>query len=878
MAQSFSVRAILSAQDKGFTSTLKEALGTTEKLSDKIKSGFAFGVLTGMGQQAFSMLTNGAKDMVGEINDASKAWQTFEGNMSQFGKSSKEIAKVQKELQSYAETTVYGASDMASTYAQLEAVGVGGMKKLKKGTSGLVKGFGGLAAASEDPKQAMKSLSQQATQMAAKPLVAWEDFKIMLEQSPAGMAAVAKAMGVSTEQLISKIQAGEVKTQDFFAAIEKAGTSEGFQKMATEAKTMDMALDGAKEALGNKLLPAFQVLSKVGIKAIDGIADKIGKLDADKIATKISSGIEAAKPYWESFKDVLSQAGEAIKSVGEFLKEHEGAIKKYAPKVLKLVLAFKAFQLIGGLIPGMSLFASALTGLAGKGVSAIASKLFGISKAEKVVGKTSGANAKQMMAAAKSFLLMATAVLVISVGFALLAQSAIALAGAGGPAIAVMFGLIAAVALLGSGMVLMIKTLAPMAKKMQPISTAMLKMGVAVLLVAAGLAVMAVASIALANAGTPAILCMVGMVAAIALLAYGAATLAPALAVGAAGLTAFGVAVLAVGAGVLLACMGMAILAQHLPTIASYGLQTAAAFTLMGTGLIIFAAGAILAGASMLVLSAGFVALGVAVVAGSVGIAAFGVAMAAAAVGVVAMVAGLKAVNSTMKSISKNAKSTKKSLSGMQNSVKTVSAGLDALGNKAKGAINKLTSAFNSGASKSKSAGTKVGNSFTKALTSKLRAGRSGTYSAGAYVSKGFADGMRSKLGTIRTAAAEMAKAAEKALKAEAKIHSPSRVTAALGGYFGEGFVNGVLDMVRDARLAAERLVNVPSLSEPRLAFAGAYGGELSADYDYTRSAEYSITVVSTLDGREVARNTANYMQDELDRNTTRTNRKHGRR
>ena len=896
MAKSFSVRAILSAQDKGFTSTLKEALGATGALGDRIKSGFAFGVLTGAGQQAFGMLTNGAKELVGEVNSSSKAWQTFEGNMKNFGKNEKQISKVKDELQSFAETTVYSSSDMASTYAQLEAVGVGGMKKLAKGTSGLVKGFGGLAAAAEDPQQAMKSLSQQATQMAAKPKVAWEDFKIMLEQSPAGMAAVADAMGMSTEKLISKIQAGEVKTQDFFAAIEKAGNSDGFQKMATEAKTIDQAIDGAKEALGNKLLPAFGVVSEFGIKAIDGIAEKIGKIDGEKLATKLTAGIEAAKPYWESFKDVLSSVGGVLKSFGTFLAEHKDTIAKYLPTVLKLALGFKAFKIVGTLVPGLSKFAGCLTSLAGKGIGALAGKLFGISAGERAVGTASQTSAGQTMAAAKAFLVMSAAVLLISAGFALLAFSAVSVANAGGGAIAVMFGLIGAVALLGAGMMVLMKSLAPMGAQLMPVATAMLAMGAAVLLVSTGFALLAQASIALANAGTPAILCMVGMVAAIALLAVGAAALGPALTAGAVGFIAFGAAVLMVGAGALLASASMAILAAQLPTICTYGLQGATAILAMGAALMVFAAGAAVAGAALLVLSAGMVVLGAAVVVASAGMLIFGAGMIVAGAGALIMAAGLKAVNSSMKSIAKNAKSTQKSLTSMQSSVKTVSAGLDALGNKAKSAMNSITNAFNNTASKAKSAGQKVGNGFANGMksglakaksaaastvtsvTSRLRSGRSGAYSAGAYISLGFAQGMRSQLGSIRSAANQMVAAANKAIQAKAKIHSPSKLTDKLGGYYGEGFVNGILGMVRDAQAAAERLVTIPALNGPELAFAGAYSGELSEDYSYTRKAEYHITVVSEMDGREVARSTATYMQHELDRNQTRENRKHGRR
>lgn len=61
----------------------------------------------------------------------------------------------------------------------------------------------------------MKTLSEQATQMAAKPKVQWEDFKLMVQQTPAGMAAVAKTMGMSLTDLISKIQDGKIKNRRF---------------------------------------------------------------------------------------------------------------------------------------------------------------------------------------------------------------------------------------------------------------------------------------------------------------------------------------------------------------------------------------------------------------------------------------------------------------------------------------------------------------------------------------------------------------------------------------------------------------------------------------------------------------------------------------
>ena len=136
MAESYSVKARLSAVDNGFTSTLKNALASVKGLA----SGVAFGMLTGSGQAAFNAITSGARDMISEMNDSNVAWKTFEGNMQILGKTSKEIKKVKKTLQDYAQTTIYSSSDMASTYAQLAAVGV-------ESADELVTGFGGLAAA-----------------------------------------------------------------------------------------------------------------------------------------------------------------------------------------------------------------------------------------------------------------------------------------------------------------------------------------------------------------------------------------------------------------------------------------------------------------------------------------------------------------------------------------------------------------------------------------------------------------------------------------------------------------------------------------------------------------------------------------------------------
>lgn len=279
---------------------------------------------------AMSAAGSGVRAFVGELNDSTVAWSTFEGNMRQIGKSPAQINAARSSLQKFAQDTIYSSSDMAQTYSQLAAVGV-------KNTTQLVKGFGGLAAAANDPKQAMKTLSEQATQMAAKPMIQWQDFKLMLEQTPAGMAAVAKTMGMSTKELVKTVQDRNLKTADFLNAVAKTGTNANFSKMATQYKTIGQALDGLKETLANKVQPQFKKLSEIGIKAISSITDKLGKVNFASFADKLIDGINRVKAAGSAFikgftsqfnknqfMDIIHDVADSVRTLFSSLSNNQG--------------------------------------------------------------------------------------------------------------------------------------------------------------------------------------------------------------------------------------------------------------------------------------------------------------------------------------------------------------------------------------------------------------------------------------------------------------------------------------------------------------------------------------------------------------------------
>lgn len=120
-----------------------------------------------------------------------------------------------------------------------------------------------------------------------------------------------------------------------------------------------------------------------------------------------------------------------------------------------------------------------------------------------------------------------------------------------------------------------------------------------------------------------------------------------------------------------------------------------------------------------------------------------------------------------------------------------------------------------------------------------------------------------------------MQAAADAAVRAKAKIASPSKVSAKLGEYWGQGFANGIADMAQNVAKAASKIVAAPNVGTPNLAMA--YGGEMASEYEYTRNAQYVVEVPLTVDGKEFARATASYTQNELNKRQARDSRKHGK-
>lgn len=748
------------------------------------------GITKGIG-----MIGNGLHSMYNELDESSRAWQTFNGNMAMLGKSPAQIASTRGDLQKFAQQTIYSASDMASTYSQLAAVGT-------KSTGKLVKGFGGLAAASSDPQQAMKTLSQQATQAAAKPKIQWADFKLMLEQTPAGMAAVAKTMHKSTGQLVQDVQAGKIKTQDFFDAIAKTGTNANFSKMATQYKTVGQAMDGLRETAANKLQPAFDAVSKVGINSVSKLIDSMGTIDTGKLTQNL---VPMAKGVVSGLTSAFKLIGDAMKNIG-----------KMDPSVLKnLALAFVALKagtsglalgaivgslkLLGTLSPGtLNGIAKALTAVAialtifkaVKGISSVIGGIVGAFKGLGDVGKTkvpvpdgsaAGKSAVGFLKLGAALLMIGGAIALAGAGFYMMASASTKLASAGGAAIAVFFGMLVAIAALAAVVAFIGPAMIAGAVGFAIFGAALLLVGLAVFVAAAGMAILATQLPIIATYGTTAavgILALAGAMAVFGVLAIVAAAGLVLLGVGlsivgigfliaAVGALLFGVAMMIVAVGVTISAVGMMILAVALPLIAVFGMVAAVGMLMLGVALVVVAAVAMIAGMGMMIFALALVLAAPLMMIAAVGALMLGVAMVVLGAGLITVGAGLMVVAAGLSALA---------------------SGFSALVSAAVAAVAGMVSAVTSGMAGVVSA---VSSGISSAVAA-ARGFAGALVSVGAQLIQGLINGIKSMIGAAVAAVTSVASSVVNAAKSILHIGSPSKLFNQYGQWVVQGLANGL--------------------------------------------------------------------------------------
>lgn len=982
--ENYKVNVTLSANDKNLSKTLSSVTKQSDSFLSKLKNSAVFGAFASVGASAMHTVTSAISGTISELSSSNVAWKTFEDNMQMLGQSSGKINKTKKVLQQYATQTIYSASDMSQTYSQLAAVGT-------KNCLQLVKGFGGLASAAENPQQAMKTLSQQGTQMAAKPMVAWQDFKLMLEQTPAGIAAVAREMGMSTSELVSAVQSGTVKTEDFFNAVEKAGNSKAFTKMATEYKSVGQAMDGLQETLANKLMPAYDKLSQIGIKALSSIIDGLDGFDANILTNGIDKVIDTFKRFGKAFentgaikafkqalrdvggaiKNVMSQfkdtgliekfgqafgqvvkfVSQAISSVSKFIGKLNGAqLSGIVGSVLGVVGGFKAFNFLKDFNPfgifkknaeiGVEGVAKATRTHSSKAMRtlkdlSISYKNFGKGTSDRLKGL--GSLFKQTFQGLGDMLKIANPVNILALGGALFMVAAgIALIGESGndlSSIAESLGkafsevIATTIDAVTQALIALAPVLPTICDAFAQLSPLVEAFGDAFGTVIESVG-NAIANIV--NAIGPVIESVVQIIAnAIVQIVQAIAPFAPVIAdmvqaisdaiqsicdafialvqniqpivesvkdlVQQLGdsisqvfdsasdvITSFGDAVSgildslagvidSIGQSALNAGKGFKELAKGIQIITGLNLLDMAASlgaVATGVGAIATASSGIGdAGAQIMSLAIG---LGL-----MVGYTDSLSALAGVMPGVIASFSGIESIAGPLASASGAMIQFASSLIIITSATSVASSSLNALSNALMQVANQggqagtqLGAKFKTGLQSGLTQSVSVARSMSRSITSALKLASSGAYTVGQMIGNGLANGMASTLGRVSAIATRLAQEAEKATRAAAKVHSPSRVFMLIGNYIGKGFAIGIEQTERMVRKATESIVNIPNAQS-----LDGYGFRMdgvsnvnSTTYDFNSNQNFTFNSTLTLDGRTLAKASNRYTEEELNK------------
>lgn len=215
----------------------------------------------------------------------------------------------------------------------------------------------------------------------------------------------------------------------------------------------------------------------------------------------------------------------------------------------------------------------------------------------------------------------------------------------------------------------------------------------------------------------------------------------------------------------------------------------------------------------------------------------------------------------------------------------TISGAFSSASSTSVASINAIIVAMTNAEAKATTSGTAMGTNFTKGLGSGLKTGVSVAKSScqsiisafnscqsraeycGRMIGQGLANGLRASEGSVRAAAASLAAATDAAIRAKAKIGSPSKIADKDGMWWGKGYRNGILGMVPQVKKAAEKLLYLPMLDAPKMAFGGIVS-DLNSEYDYTNNAELTIETPLYINDREFARATYRANQSEFDKHS----------
>jgi len=351
---------------------IQSEAGRTEEKFSSLKTAIGGGIIGGAVVTGIQSAASGIAGLGSEAIEASDSVYKFKSTMKLGGFGEKEISSASKEVQKYANETVYELGDVSNTTAQLAANGVKGYMKLTEAAGNLNAQAGGNA-------DTFKSVAMMLTQTAGAGKLTTENWNQLADAIPGASGVLQKAMkknGAYTGNFRDAMADGKISSDEFNKALMQLGMNKGAKDAAKSTETFEGAFGNLK---ANVVTGMQEMLQKVGKKnltnAINGASKAVVSLT--KFFIKFINAIQKHKGIVVAIGGALATAF-AVKKITDFII--------YLGRAKRALLEFQAVSALtgsGGGVGGLlskgaktATVAEGATSLAGSGLVATGTSLF----------------------------------------------------------------------------------------------------------------------------------------------------------------------------------------------------------------------------------------------------------------------------------------------------------------------------------------------------------------------------------------------------------------------------------------------------------------------------------------------------------------------
>ena len=352
--ETYSVKAILSAVDQNFTSTMKMANSSLSgiKSASEVATSSIMKIASGIGVfKALSASANLVKSSISSAMGRQDTMEAFNRTITQITGSAENATKALEDLKKITKGTAYGLDIAAKATQNFVTRGM----DLSKATKSVGIWADAVSFYGKGTNEQLETVTDALAKMRTKGTVEMDQLNRMFDVGIDAVGIYAKAVGKSSQEVQDSLSDKTIRTDEFLNVVEKAmeeGTN-GVQKIAGAAKDAGASwtgtIDNMKAATTRGVLSIMQaiddMLSKNKLPQMREMISQFGK-GAETTMNTVANGIKNLKDVGALIPQI-GALGSALFVVGgsvDYIKALCGGFDTLNSKIPKLSETLSTLQ------------------------------------------------------------------------------------------------------------------------------------------------------------------------------------------------------------------------------------------------------------------------------------------------------------------------------------------------------------------------------------------------------------------------------------------------------------------------------------------------------------------------------------------------------